>query len=56
MSSPPADPGAWLAGIIDSSDDALVSKTFDGTITSWNRAAQAMFGSQALELAGCWTT
>ena len=44
---------ARLAAIIDSTDDAIVGKTLGGIITSWNPAAERMFGWAAAEAVGC---
>jgi PAS domain S-box-containing protein len=42
----------WLSALIESADDAIISKTLEGIITSWNQGAERMFGYTAEEVLG----
>ena len=42
----------WLTALIESAEDAIISKTLEGIITSWNKGAERIFGYTAEEMLG----
>jgi PAS domain S-box-containing protein len=49
---PKFDAGLWLSSVVENSGDAILSKTLNGIITSWNAGAEKLFGFSAAEAIG----
>lgn len=47
-----AEANAWLASIVENTDDAILSKDLNGIITSWNRGATRLFGFEPEDAIG----
>ena len=52
LTSAVADPSAWLKAAVDNLEDAVVTKTLDGVVRSWNTGAERLFGFLAEEIVG----
>jgi PAS domain S-box-containing protein len=52
MIQDPSISALWLSAIIESAEDAIISKTLDGIVTSWNKGAERIFGYTAEEMVG----
>lgn len=44
---------AYLASVVESCNDAIIGETLDGTVVSWNRGAERLYGYTASEMMGC---
>jgi len=47
-----SETAAWLKAVVENSDDAIITKTLDGVIMTWNRGAERLLGYSAAEAIG----
>ena len=55
LSSPPQaarEPGLWCSALVESCGEAIIGEDLDGTIVSWNPAAERIFGFAEREIVG----